>query len=151
MDRARKIVAALLETDQFDSREWLLANDVETAQDVQRVLVGRFGFKEGPEHSYMRHDTQFAAHKVYQTPVGPLTVLMHNYYDNDDEWIHLDVREASGRQATGAGYWNMKLPADGTDIFRIVDMLDKKLTTLKDWNDIENLRVEFRGKLIGHA
>lgn len=160
MNRPESVVAILLEAQpletglsraNFDARDWLVANDVETPQAVQQALMDRYGFSEGPERARMRYDYQFAAHKVYLTPVGPLTVLMHDYYDNDDAWIHLDVREAHGGQATDAGYWNMRLPTDGTDIFKLVELLDKKLTTMKGLEDVENLRVEFRPALIGHA
>lgn len=144
-------MSTLLEDgEQFDPRGWLLANDVEAGQQVRERLI-RQGFKDDPESLALQRGDEFVLVKHYQTPVGLLMVMVHDYFDNDDQWLHVDVRNDDYRNATGAGYWNFKLPADGTDFFKLIGWLDQKLTTMTGWPDIENLRVEFRPNLIGHA
>lgn len=144
-------MSTLLEDgEQFDPRDWLLANDVEVGQQVRERLI-RQGFKDDPESLALQRGDEFVLVKHYQTPVGPLMVMVHDYFDNDDQWLHVDVRNDDYRNATGAGYWNFRLPADGTDFFKLIGWLDQKLTMMKGWPDIENLRVEFRPQLLGHA
>ena len=150
MDRARKIVNALLEADEFDPRGWMTANDIEAGQQVKERLL-RQGFQDDPESLKLQRGDDFVLIKPYQTPVGRLMVMVHDYYDNEDQWLHVDVRNDDYRNATGAGYWNFKLPVDGTDFWKLVGWLDQKLTTMKDWQDIDNLRVEFRPQMLGHG
>jgi len=150
MNRASRIVNTLLEAEQFDLRGWLLANEIEVGQEVRERLL-RQGFKDDPESLALQRGDEFVLVKHYQTPVGPLIAMVHDYFDNDDQWLHVDVRRTDHHNATGAGYWNFKLPSDGTDFFKLIGWLDQKLTAMKGWPDIENLRAEFRSQMEGNG